>query len=67
MFRIYPVETVDEGMELLTGIPPGAPDKDGRFPEGSFNARVAAALEALAAKGRAFAAMTRDREETPHR
>jgi predicted ATP-dependent protease len=66
LFRIYPVETVDEGIELLTGLPPGAPDAQGRFPEGSFDARVAARLEALAARARAFAVPERAGEETPH-
>ncbi len=66
MFRIYPVDTIDEGIELLTGLPPGAADKDGRFPEGTFNARVAARLEALAARARAFAVFGRDGQETPH-
>jgi lon-related putative ATP-dependent protease len=65
-FRIYPVETVDEGIELLTGVPPGVADGQGRFPEGSFNARVAARLEALAARARAFGVPGRDGQETPH-
>ncbi|HTN53058.1 MAG TPA: ATP-binding protein [Anaeromyxobacter sp.] len=55
-FRIYPVETVDEGIELLTGLPAGAADGEGRFPEGSFDGRVAARLERLAARARALAA-----------
>jgi lon-related putative ATP-dependent protease len=54
-FRVIAVETVDEGIELLTGLPAGAADPDGRFPEGTFNARVAARLEAMAARARAFA------------
>jgi lon-related putative ATP-dependent protease len=66
MFRIYPVETVDEGMELLTGLPPGAPGADGRFPAGSFNARVAARLEELTAWARAFAGVGRDEPAGTH-
>ncbi len=61
-FRIFAVETIDEGIELLTGIAPGVPDAAGRFPEGSFNARVAERLEALAARARAFAAAARELE-----
>jgi len=66
MFRIYPVATIDQGVELLTALPSGAADAEGRFPEGSFNARVAARLEALAARARAFAAFGRDDRETQH-
>jgi predicted ATP-dependent protease len=64
MFRIYPVETIDQGVELLTGLSPGVADHEGRFPEGSFNARVAARLEALATRAKAFAAFGRDSQET---
>ena len=40
------VTTVDEGLELLTGRPAGAPAPDGHFPEGSVNAAVEEALAA---------------------
>jgi lon-related putative ATP-dependent protease len=36
-FHIYPVLTIDEGIEVLTGIPAGTIGKDGRYPEGSIN------------------------------
>lgn len=39
-FNIYAVSTVDEGIEVLTGIPAGRRLKNGRFPEGSINDRV---------------------------
>jgi lon-related putative ATP-dependent protease len=39
-FRIFPVSTIDEGLELLTGIPAGARQPDGFFPEGSVNQKV---------------------------
>ncbi len=44
-FRIFPVRTVNEALELLTGMTAGEPDKDGRYPEGSFNRAVADRLE----------------------
>ncbi len=53
-FRIFPVSTIDEGMEILTGLPAGVRDSEGRFPEGSMNARVEARLIELADKRRAF-------------
>jgi lon-related putative ATP-dependent protease len=54
-FRLYPVETIDQGIELLTGQEAGAAGRDGTFPPGSFNARVAERLEAFAQRARAFA------------
>ncbi len=47
-FRVWAVESVDDAIEALTGTPPGERDAEGRFPEGSFNARVEARLAALA-------------------
>jgi predicted ATP-dependent protease len=47
-FHVYPVETIDQGIELLTGVPAGERDTQGAFPEGSVNQRVEARLIALA-------------------
>ncbi|MBI4955588.1 MAG: AAA family ATPase [Myxococcales bacterium] len=47
-FHVYAVESIDEGIEVLSGVPAGARDAAGKFPEGSVNARVEARLEALA-------------------
>jgi lon-related putative ATP-dependent protease len=55
-FHIYPVETIDQGIELLTGLPAGERDEAGHFPEGSINQRVEARLAALAEKWQAFSA-----------
>jgi lon-related putative ATP-dependent protease len=55
-FAVHAVETVDEALELLTGLPAGARGADGAFPEGSVNARVEARLIALAEDARRFAA-----------
>ncbi|MEX1205336.1 MAG: ATP-binding protein [Dongiaceae bacterium] len=55
-FHVYPVETVDQGIELLTGLPAGERDATGRFPEGSINRRVEDRLIALAERRRAFGA-----------
>ena len=54
-FHIYPVSTVDQGMELLTGRPAGQRDEAGAFPAGSVNERVEARLIELAQKQRDFA------------
>jgi len=39
-FHIYPISTIDEGMEILTGINAGERGKDGKFPEGTVNCLV---------------------------
>jgi len=49
-FKVYPIDTVDQGLELLTGIPAGQPDADGNYPAGTLNHRIAARLDAFAAK-----------------
>jgi len=49
-FSIYPIDRVDQGLELLTGIPAGQPDKDGNHPVGTLNHRIAARLDAFAAR-----------------
>ena len=44
-FHIYPISTVEEGIEILTGVPAGKIGKDGRYPEDSVFGRVASRLE----------------------
>jgi lon-related putative ATP-dependent protease len=53
-FRIYAVDTIDEGIEILTGIPAGEPDEGGSYPEGTVNYRVKARLAELAEKRRKY-------------
>lgn len=47
-FHIWPVSTVDEGVEILTGVPAGARGEDGAYPEDSVNGRVDRKLFELA-------------------
>ncbi len=54
-FTIYPVSTIDEGIEILTGVAAGARDGDGSYPDGTINRRVEDRLIALAEKRRDFA------------
>ncbi len=56
-FAIRPIDTVDQGLELLTGLPAGVPDGDGTYPEGTINRRIATRLDGFAAKA---AALLRD-------
>ena len=43
-FAIYPVASIDQGMELLTGLSAGQRDAAGEFPEGTVNQRIEARL-----------------------
>jgi predicted ATP-dependent protease len=45
-FHLYAVSTIDDGLALLSGREAAERGADGRFPEGSFNAAVEAALAA---------------------
>lgn len=36
-FHIYAVSTIEEGIEVLTGVPAGKKDKTGGFPAGTIN------------------------------
>jgi lon-related putative ATP-dependent protease len=56
VFRVIPIETVDQGIEALTGVPAGSRDAAGEFPAGSLNERVEARLVSLAERRATFAA-----------
>jgi len=58
-FHVYAVENVDQGIELLTGVAAGERAADDKFPDGSVNGRVAARLQSLAQKARAYASPLR--------
>jgi lon-related putative ATP-dependent protease len=51
-FHIYPVRTIDEGIELLTGIPAGERGPDGAYPPDSINGRIEGRLRELAEKNK---------------
>ncbi len=56
-FHVYPITTVDEGIECLTGVPAGERSAAGEFPPDSVHGRVVARLQALAS--------SHDREDRP--
>lgn len=60
LFHVYAVDTIDQGIEVLTGLEAGERGPDGAFPEGSLNARVEDRLIAFAEARRAFAARAKD-------
>jgi lon-related putative ATP-dependent protease len=53
-FHVYSVNTVDEAVELLTGLPAGERQPDGTFPEGTVNARVDARLREMGERMKEF-------------
>jgi len=59
-FHIYAIETVDEAIALLTGLPAGERRADGTWPEGTINARVEARIVEMAEKARRFARAGRE-------
>jgi len=62
-FHIYAISSVDEGMELLTGMKAGSEQEDGSFPPGTIN-------EAIISRLRGFGKLLReqkDQEEAPER
>jgi hypothetical protein len=52
------VETIDQGISLLTGVPAGELDEEGNFPEGSVNYLVQERLLEMAEE-------KQDEEENP--
>jgi lon-related putative ATP-dependent protease len=49
-FHVWSVKTIDEGIEILTGKPAGKIKKDGTYPKGTVNYKVAKKLKELTEK-----------------
>jgi lon-related putative ATP-dependent protease len=62
-FHIYPVETIDQGIEMLTGIPAGEADEKGAYPEDSLNGLAQAKLSEFAERRAAFVKAQEDDSE----
>ena len=54
-FHIYAISTIDEGIEILTGVPAGKKDRNGNFPLGTVNYLVHEKLKKFAKAERAAA------------
>ena len=44
-FHVWSVESIDQGIEILTGVPAGVRDENGDWPEGTVHHAVSARLE----------------------
>ena len=60
-FHIYPVKTIDQGIEILTGLEAGELKDNGTFQEGTLNYFVDRELQRLAASWKAY--MAKGKEE----
>ena len=62
-FHIYPVKSIDEGIEILTEVKAGERKKDETFEEGTVNYLVDQELQRLAQSWKAFSAPPEKRKE----
>ena len=62
-FHIYPVTTVDQGIEVLTGVEAGELQEDGTYPEGTINYMVDKRLRELADKLREYSVKSEEKED----
>lgn len=53
-FSIFPVSHIDEGIEILTGIPAGEQDASGNYPPGTINGLAVARLKLMAENQKKF-------------
>jgi predicted ATP-dependent protease len=61
-FHVWSVQTIDEGIEILTGVPAGDLQPDGSYPEGTINFRVDKRLRDMVESMKRYAAAA-EREE----
>lgn len=54
LFHVYTVKTIDEGIELLTGLPAGERQENGEYPDGTINRKVEARLLEFSERAKAF-------------
>jgi len=54
-FHLWSVSSIDQGIEILTGVPAGTPAEDGCYPAGSVNFLVNERLKSMVESMRRFA------------
>jgi predicted ATP-dependent protease len=62
-FHIYSATTIDEGIEILTGVPAGEKQDDGKYPEGTINYLVDKKLKEMAEKLKEFGSEEKSGED----
>jgi lon-related putative ATP-dependent protease len=62
-FHIYAVKTIDEGMEMLTGVKAGGRREDGTFEDGTVNYKVDKHLKEMAEKLKEFPTASLERKK----
>jgi len=62
-FHLYPVRTIEEGIEILTGVPAGERQPDGTYSEGTIFRKVDDRLRQMAETAREFAKGKEDGEK----
>lgn len=53
-FHVYAISTIDEGIEILTGVPAGKQNKSGNFPAGTINYLVYEKLKQYAENSKEY-------------
>jgi lon-related putative ATP-dependent protease len=66
-FHLYPVKTIDQGIELLTGVSAGERKQKETYPEGTVNFLVDQRLQSLAEGLKAFGEEERQSPKKPAR
>ena len=64
-FHIWSIATIDEGIEILTGIPAGTRDANGNYPKKSVHGRVQSALEGWLERSFRYKKVMTDRVDPP--
>jgi len=62
-FHLYKVSTVEEGIEILTGVPAGNPDEEGNYPEGTVFGEVQKKLKEYLERSYKFKKEFEEKEE----
>lgn len=60
-FHVYSAANIDEGIEILTGVPAGAKQDDGTYPEGTINRLVDDRLREMARRLKDFYAEDKEK------
>jgi len=61
-FNIWAVDHVDQGIEILTGVPAGQPNEEGEYPEGTINFMAGEKLDELSTGLKEFESQSEEGE-----